>query len=183
MSAPGRTGSWTPSARQRQVRDAVARIFEVEPHALIGRSRRRPVVQYRHTAIWVIRKCFPALTFEMIGQLFGGRDHSTVMAGIRNVDERRRRDRAFAALTDAMRDGFGVQDDGPFPPELRLRVAAICAELADAAEQPVRPPPPPAPRKVLPKNDFAADDSDARKRHHASDALGRAIAREGLVCR
>lgn len=181
-----RDGHWSPSCAHRRVRDGVAEIFGVEPHALMGRSRRKPLVGYRHVAFWVVHQCFPALTFPMVGTLFGGRDHSTVIYGCQNVDYRRERDASFRELTDAIRDGFGVRSAPiEFDQAIRARIEALCSRVQDlkavrAAEE---DPPIGASRAVLPRNDFSQDDSDARLRRKASDALGDALAREGMVCR
>ena len=192
MTTEKRIDDWNPSTAQRKVRDAVAEIFDVPPHALVGRGRRRPLVDYRHIGMWIIRECFPALSYPMIGRLFGGRDHSTVIHGVRKVEDQRGRDTKFRELTDTIRDSFGVQRAGiEMDQDVRLRIAAVAARVEQerdiAARPPVRPhpqPEPPAPvRAIKPKNDFAEDDSDGRLRSRASDALGKAIEREGLTCR
>ena len=190
MNAPSSFDNWNPSTAQRVVRDGVAEIFGVPPHALMGRGRRRPLVDYRHIAMWTLHECFPAMSYPMIGRLFGGRDHSTVIHGVRKVNDKRGRDEQFRQLTDEIRAGFGVRTIGLEADEdLRKRIAAVAARVEEEKDRPKELPPekpvlPPDPvRNVKPKNDFAEDDSDGRLRSRASDALGKAIEREGLTCR
>lgn len=183
--------NWTPSTSQRQVRDAIAEIFKVQPHELIGRARRHPLVDYRHIAMWTIRECFPLMSYPMIGRLFGGRDHSTVIHGVRKVNDKRRRDPKFVELTDNIRASFGVREPGlQLNEEVRLRLAEVVARVEEAARE-APPPARPRPvtgavapiRRVKPKNDFGEEQFDARRSRALLDPLGAAIEREGLVCR
>lgn len=120
---------WTPTAPQRAVRDGIAEIFGVEPHQLIGRGRTKPLPLFRHTAMWVLRKCFPHLSYPMVGRLFGGRDHSTVINGCRNVEARRKRDESYRELTDAMVEGFGVCSLGMVDAQDFRNRAAVVREV------------------------------------------------------
>jgi chromosomal replication initiator protein len=71
---PGaRTGSVTPEAVQR----VVAKRFGIAPEALSGKKRDRDVVQARQIAMHLMRE-LTEVSLPGIGQLFGGRDHSTV---------------------------------------------------------------------------------------------------------
>lgn len=182
-----RVDNWQPARRHRRVRDGVAHAFGVEPYVLIGRGRRTCVVWPRHTAMWVVRRCFPDLSYPMIAKLFGGRDHSTVIYGVQKVEHRRRRDASFAALTGAMVTELSKEEPSfVLDDEKREAVARLLERVRNAAPPKVRAAPslPVLPaRAVMPKNDFSEDDSDARLRRQGSDALGDAIAREGLVCR
>lgn len=198
MTAPQGLDGWNPSTAQRRVRDGVAAVFKVPPHALIGRSRRKPLVEYRQVAMWTIRECFPALSYPMIGRLMGGRDHSTVIYGCRQVEARRARDPGFAELTDALRDGFGVQRAGiEMDAALRLRIAAVCALVAgrrDAAVEeeggePAAVPPAPMPsaehyrdrnRFFAPK-DFTSDRAAPAMIAAGSRDLLAALRREGFA--
>lgn len=179
-----RVDNWQPSRRHRQVRDRVAEAFGIEPYVVMGRGRRASVVWPRHTALWVVRECFPGLSYPMIGKLFGGRDHSSVIYGVDKVKYRRERDPAYAALTDAMvaelskAEPSFVLDD-----EMRETVERVCERLVVKPSVPSKTVPFDRLRTVLPKNDFAEDDHDGESRARASDALAAAIAREGVVCR
>lgn len=51
---------------------------------LVGRTRRRPAVRARRLAMWLIRRHTCLTTIE-IGSMFG-RDHSTVVVGLRDAE-------------------------------------------------------------------------------------------------
>ncbi len=69
------------------IRDIVAESFEVEPELLIGKSRKRPIVDARQVAMFFCKQ-MTQLSLEAIGGRFGGRDHSTVIHACRAVQAR-----------------------------------------------------------------------------------------------
>ncbi|MDR9459161.1 MAG: chromosomal replication initiator protein DnaA [Dehalococcoidia bacterium] len=58
----------------------VAKYFELEPEALIGRRRDKPTALARHVAIYLIREEIQC-SFNEIGKELGNRDHSAVLRG------------------------------------------------------------------------------------------------------
>ncbi len=64
---------------------AVARLFSLKLSALRSPSRRRAVVTARNVAIYLSRQ-LTQTSFGEIGRYFGGRDHSTVMHGYRQLE-------------------------------------------------------------------------------------------------
>ena len=64
--------------------------------ALSGGGRSRGVVQARNLAMYLARH-LTGSSFDSIGVAFGGRDHTTVMRGVRAVELRMTSDAAFAA--------------------------------------------------------------------------------------
>lgn len=64
---------------------------------MIGPTRVATIVRKRHVAMWIIRRRFKLSTL-MVGQLFGGRDHATVVSGLKKVD----RDDTLQAYADAI---------------------------------------------------------------------------------
>ncbi len=78
----------------RAVIFGVADSYGLTVDQLKGPSRRSLIVEARHEAFWRLRNEF-ALSYPAIGQLMGGKDHSTVMNVIklheaRLADEARR---------------------------------------------------------------------------------------------
>jgi chromosomal replication initiator protein len=69
----GATGAIAPEVVQR----VVARRFGMSPDALTGKKRDRDVVVARQIAMHLMRE-LTSMSLPGIGQLFGGRDHSTV---------------------------------------------------------------------------------------------------------
>ena len=69
------------------IRDIVAESFDLDPDLLIGKSRKRPIVDARQVAMFFCKRLTqPSL--EAIGRRFGGRDHSTVIHACRAVQAR-----------------------------------------------------------------------------------------------
>jgi chromosomal replication initiator protein len=82
----------TPSASE--IRDTVAEAYGMSVEQLIGKSRKRPIVDARHVSMHFC-KLLTSLSLEAIGRRFGGRDHSTVIHACRAVQARLDTDPAF----------------------------------------------------------------------------------------
>src|SRR6266508_4363978 len=65
-----------------------ADIFARTPAELIGRSRKRPIVEARQAAMWAMRQRYPSLSLQTIGTMVGGRHYSTVMHALSAVERR-----------------------------------------------------------------------------------------------
>jgi chromosomal replication initiator protein len=63
----------------------VATTFNLRASDLKGKSRKKTITNPRHIAIYLIRK-HTELSFSEIGKLFGGRDHSTVVASCKKIE-------------------------------------------------------------------------------------------------
>lgn len=62
---------------------------------LMSNRRHRPLVEARHTIMWLARELTP-LSLPQIARALGKTDHTTVMHGIARVEERRQADEAYA---------------------------------------------------------------------------------------
>lgn len=89
-------GGDRPAPSLRRVIGATARLHGLLPADLTGPSRRRQAAQARGMAMYVART-LTAKSLQAIGRAFGGRDHTTVLHGIKVTEERRSRDPAVAA--------------------------------------------------------------------------------------
>ena len=93
-----------------QILSAVARYYSLAEEDLIGRSRRRVVSQPRQLAMHLIREETDA-SLPQIGDLLGGRDHTTIMHGCERIstqietDEQIRRD--WLAIKEMLSDDVG----------------------------------------------------------------------------
>lgn len=67
--------------------ESVARSYGLTKEELIGHNRERRVAWPRQEAMTMLRDRW-GLSYPRIGQILGGRDHTTVMAGIRKQRER-----------------------------------------------------------------------------------------------
>jgi hypothetical protein len=81
---------------------AVAARFGVDPADLTGQSRRHVHAVARQAAMLLVRDV-TGLSYPKIGKAFGGRDHATVMSGIRAITERATGDADLQARIDAAR--------------------------------------------------------------------------------
>ena len=72
-----------------------AHVFRRTPDELVGRSRKRQIVEARQAAMWAIRQRYPSLSLETIGAALGGRHYTTVMHALTAVEERARRNAGY----------------------------------------------------------------------------------------
>jgi chromosomal replication initiator protein len=73
------------------IREAVARWYQIRVADLIGPSRRREHVRPRQMAFWLTR-FLTGRSYPEIGRFYGGRDHTTVLHGVRVMDGLLKRD-------------------------------------------------------------------------------------------
>lgn len=85
-----------PTDWQRIV-EQVAEKTQVKPAQILGSGRKRDVAQARMAAMYLCRKRL-GLSYPELGRLFGGRDHATVMYGIKKILELRQVDRVVHTL-------------------------------------------------------------------------------------
>ncbi len=88
-----------PACTIEQVQRMVAESFRVTPDDLVRRGRSSRVSLPRQVAMYLARKRTRA-TLAEIAAGFGGRDHSTVMYAVKQVETRRLADVEFATLVD-----------------------------------------------------------------------------------
>jgi chromosomal replication initiator protein len=69
----------------RQIAQAVAEYYRISMEAMCGKQRDKHIVMPRQIAMYLIRQETQVSLLE-IGQLFGGRDHSTVLHACEKID-------------------------------------------------------------------------------------------------
>jgi chromosomal replication initiator protein len=85
------------------IMEETASYFSLSTGDLTSKSRSRPLTQARHIGMYLMREC-TGLSLVKIGEIFGGRDHTTVLHGIKKVeDEMRARDTTFRHVQDLTR--------------------------------------------------------------------------------
>ena len=72
----------TPEA----IRDTVARRWKVRPDALVSKRRTKDLTVPRQVAMYLIKEILDT-SLVQIGEVFGGRDHSTVIHSIRKIEQ------------------------------------------------------------------------------------------------
>ena len=95
---------------KRRTRRMCAEAFGVEEHRLVGACRRREIIIPRHATYYVLRERFPDMSLPWIGRFMGGRDHSTILRGIRAIKDRMERDAALQQTVMALVKGRLPED-------------------------------------------------------------------------
>lgn len=80
--APKFTDRVLPAAILEKVSD----YFGMKSDAIVGHGRARDISRARHVAIYFLRKMTGDTTVQ-IGRYLGGRDHSTILHGLKNIEE------------------------------------------------------------------------------------------------
>ncbi len=88
----------TPEA----IREITARHFMTDTETLVSRKRDQRTSNARHIAIYLTRE-MTNLSLPQIGELYGGRDHSTVLNSIDRIDERISVDPEVTTAVDTLR--------------------------------------------------------------------------------
>jgi len=84
--------------------DETAAYFTLSTGDLMSKSRSRPLTQARHIAMYLMREN-TGLSLMKIGEIFGGRDHTTALHGIKKVEaDMRARDTTFRQVQDLTRN-------------------------------------------------------------------------------
>jgi chromosomal replication initiator protein len=87
------------------IRERVAAEWGVSIDGLMSKKRTKELTVPRQVAMYLIRELLD-LSLVEIGNLFGGRDHSTVIHAVNKVEEEVSRDDAFRARVELLRGGL-----------------------------------------------------------------------------
>ena len=93
-----------------------AEVFRRTPDELVGRSRRRQIVEARQAAMWAIRQRYPSLSLETIGTALGRRHYTTVMHALTAVEERAQRNAAYRIQLQQLNTRIAAASKFPRPP-------------------------------------------------------------------
>jgi chromosomal replication initiator protein len=91
------------------VQRVVGHHFRVTHSELVGKERHRRIALARHVAMYLCKHALRC-SFPEIGRAFGGRDHTTVMSGVRRIEDLRQSDAEVRAHLEALRKKLG--DEG-----------------------------------------------------------------------
>lgn len=75
--------------------EETAKFYNLTPDDLKGQSRTRNIANARQIAMYIIRK-LTNFTLEDTGEIFGGRDHSTVLSSITKVEDSMKNNKEFS---------------------------------------------------------------------------------------
>ena len=71
---------------EQKIINVVADYYNLTPSQITGKERTNQIALARHISMYLIKKHLD-LPFKKIGQMFGGKDHTTVMSGINKVEK------------------------------------------------------------------------------------------------
>lgn len=79
---------------EKKILNSVASFYHLTTSQLTGSSQIKQIVQARHVCMYLMRELL-GLKYKKIGQIFGGKDHSTVMNAILKVEKMLKSDSLF----------------------------------------------------------------------------------------
>jgi len=88
--------------------DKVCQHYGVSQQSISGKSRKRGYVQVRQVSMYLAQK-YTKMPASRIGQLIGGRDHSTVIHSCNTVEQRLKIDKAFQAEISSIENSFRLK--------------------------------------------------------------------------
>ena len=71
---------------EQKIINAVADYYNLTPSQLTGKTRTGQIALARHIAMYLIRNMLD-IPLKKIGDMFGGKDHTTVMSALTKVDK------------------------------------------------------------------------------------------------
>ena len=92
-------GHGNPQPNIQAILDAVVRYYDIKLTDLLGKRRHKSVALPRQVCMWLARR-HTRYSLEEIGGYLGGRDHTTVLHAIRQVDTKQSRDERLKADVD-----------------------------------------------------------------------------------
>jgi len=118
----------------QRIQRHVAHYYRISQAELVSNRRPRDVALARQVAYYLARELTP-LSLPSIGRRFGGRDHTTVLHGIRKIAELEDSDPRMARDLNALRAGLGAPETAPMeeptPPAIDRTPCFKCGVRAD----------------------------------------------------
>ena len=83
------------------IQKTVAESFKIDPEVMKGKVKKREIVIPRQVAMYFCKR-YTQLTLALIGENFGGRDHSTVIHALESVEDMMKTDPNFKNTVDEL---------------------------------------------------------------------------------
>lgn len=113
QGAPGHRRELAPILSPERIQDMVARRWRVRPEALASKRRTKDLTVPRQVAMYLIKEALDT-SLVRIGEIFGGRDHSTVIHSIRKVEQKMADDPDFRQRVEEAREELQEGGSGGF---------------------------------------------------------------------
>lgn len=94
--------SMASQLNEQKIINVVADYYNLTPSQLTGKIRTGQIALARHIAMYLIRNTLD-VPLKKIGDMFGGKDHTTVMSGIQKVDKELKTDENLRAAIDELK--------------------------------------------------------------------------------
>lgn len=94
--------SMASQLNEQKIINVVADYYNLTPSQLTGRIRTGQIALARHIAMYLIRNTLD-VPLKKIGDMFGGKDHTTVMSGIQKVDKELKTDENLRTAIDELK--------------------------------------------------------------------------------
>ena len=88
---------------EQKIINVVADYYNLAPSQLTGKIRTGQIALARHIAMYLIRNMVEDVSLKKIGDMFGGKDHTTVMNGISKVDKGLKTDETLREAVDTIK--------------------------------------------------------------------------------
>ena len=83
--------------------DAVTEYFNIDRKALVGKKKNKEIVEPRQICIYLITE-FLTLPLVKIGEIFGGRDHTTILHARNKIEEQSKSDGRIGVYVKDLKD-------------------------------------------------------------------------------
>ena len=83
------------------IQKTVSEYFKVDLDSLKGKVKKREIVIPRQVAMYFCKR-YTQLTLALIGENFGGRDHSTVIHALESVEDMMKTDSNFKSTVEEL---------------------------------------------------------------------------------
>ena len=91
-----------------EILEKVCQHYGVPQHQVMSKSRKRDFVQVRQVSMYLAQK-YTKMPASRIGQLIGGRDHSTVIHSCSTIEQRIKYDKAFLEELNSIEHSFKLK--------------------------------------------------------------------------
>jgi len=108
IGGSGQTSAEAAAAQSEEdVIEAVSKYFNVGPDQVLGPSRKQEIALTRQVAMYMLKREMN-YSLEKIGQIFGGRNHTTAMHSVNNIKSRLQSDLGLRRDINAIKKELGM---------------------------------------------------------------------------